>query len=218
MRGAGGAAGYVPVALSATDYIELLPARWQAINAHGVKLNHRSYDSVDLNPFRRQPSGVRAKKNSWEVHHDPYDVNRIWVRNHWDGGWIMCYWKHLHRVRCPSGSSRGITPAKSSPTRASSQPRRRSPTRSLRCSPRPAAAQCRRATRSANLRRRHQASAGGWWHAPRLRRAPRQRTRADPPVPALPSDDPGAEPDDAGSAEVVPLPIFNARVEAARWW
>ena len=97
------AAGYVPVALSADDYIELLPARWQAINAYGVKLNYRTYDSVELNPFRRQPSGVRAKKNRWQVHHDPYDVSRIWVRNHWDGGWIMCYWKHLHRVPVPFG-------------------------------------------------------------------------------------------------------------------
>jgi putative transposase len=30
------AAGYVPVALSAADYVELLPARWQAINAYAA--------------------------------------------------------------------------------------------------------------------------------------------------------------------------------------
>jgi putative transposase len=30
------AAGYVPVALSAGDYVELLPATWRAINAYGV--------------------------------------------------------------------------------------------------------------------------------------------------------------------------------------
>src|SRR4029450_1238724 len=27
----------------------------------------------------------------------------IWVRNHWDGGWITVYWKHLHRVPVPFG-------------------------------------------------------------------------------------------------------------------
>ena len=67
----------MPVALSAQDYIELLPARWQAINSYGIKISHRVYDSAELNPWRRQPSGVTAKKNLWEVHHDPYDVSQI---------------------------------------------------------------------------------------------------------------------------------------------
>ena len=47
------AAGYVPVALAAGDYIELLPAAWRAINAYGVKISHRIYDGEELNPFRR---------------------------------------------------------------------------------------------------------------------------------------------------------------------
>src|SRR6266487_105952 len=96
-------AGYVPVALSAQDYIELLPARWQAINSYGIKINHRVYDSAELNPWRRQPSGVSAKKNLWEVHHDPYDVSQIWVRNHRQGGWITATWKHLNSVPAPFG-------------------------------------------------------------------------------------------------------------------
>jgi putative transposase len=97
------AAGYVPVALSADDYIELLPARWRAINAYGIKINHRTYDSNELNALRRQPSGVKEKRDLWEVHHDPYDVSRIWVRNHWDGGWITVFWKHLDKVAAPFG-------------------------------------------------------------------------------------------------------------------
>jgi len=97
------AAGYVPVALSADDYIELLPARWQAINADGIKLNYRTYDSDALNPLRRQRSGVTERKDRWEVHHDPYDVSRVWVRDHWNGGWIIAFWKHLHRVPMPFG-------------------------------------------------------------------------------------------------------------------
>ena len=31
-------AGYLPLALSADDYVELLPACWRVINAYGVKL------------------------------------------------------------------------------------------------------------------------------------------------------------------------------------
>ena len=96
-------AGYVPVALSAQDYIELLPARWQAINSYGIKISHRVYDSAELNPWRRQPSGVTAKKNLWEVHHDPYDVSQVWVRNHHQGGWITATWKHLDSAPAPFG-------------------------------------------------------------------------------------------------------------------
>ena len=40
----------------------------------------------------------------WEVHHDPYDVSRVWVRDHHTGsGWIEATWRHLHRVPVPFG-------------------------------------------------------------------------------------------------------------------
>jgi hypothetical protein len=97
------AAGYVPVALSSDDYVELLPASWRAINAYGIKLNHRTYDHAELGPLRRQDSGVAARKHLWEVHHDPYDVTRIWVRNHWGQGWITVPWRHLGSVPVPFG-------------------------------------------------------------------------------------------------------------------
>jgi hypothetical protein len=96
-------AGYVPVALSAEDYVELLPATWRAINAYGIKISRRVYDGDELNPFRRQPSGVRARKDLWEVRHDPYDVSRVWVRNHWEGGWITVFWRHLRSAPAPFG-------------------------------------------------------------------------------------------------------------------
>jgi hypothetical protein len=96
-------AGYVPVALSADDYIELLPATWRAINAYGVKIRYRTYDDEALNPLRLQRSGVKDHKNLWEIHYDPYDVSRIWVRDHWQGGWITLFWKQLHRIAAPFG-------------------------------------------------------------------------------------------------------------------
>ena len=95
------AAGYVPVALGPDDYIELLPASWRAVNAYGIKLARRSYDSEELNPLRLQPSGVREKKNLHEVRRDPYDVSRIHVRG--PDGWITVFWKHLDRAPLPFG-------------------------------------------------------------------------------------------------------------------
>lgn len=98
------ACGYVPVALTGDDYIELLPSLWRAVNDYGIKIKRRTYDSPDLAGLRRQHSGVKEKKGLWAVHHDPYDVSRIWVRNHHAGsGWIEATWKHLHRVPIPFG-------------------------------------------------------------------------------------------------------------------
>ena len=91
----------MPVALGPDDYIELLPVSWRAVNAYGIKLARRSYDSEELNPLRLQPSGVREKKNLHEIRHDPYDVSRIHVRG--PDGWITVFWKHLDRAPLPFG-------------------------------------------------------------------------------------------------------------------
>lgn len=98
------ACGYVPVALSGEDYIELLPADWRVVNDYGIRIKNRTYDSDDLGPMRRQHSGVTAKRGLWEIHRDPYDVSRIWVRNHRGGDeWVQATWKHLHRAPVPFG-------------------------------------------------------------------------------------------------------------------
>jgi hypothetical protein len=55
------AAGYVPVPLGPEDYIELPPAEWRVINSYGVKIGLRTYDSRELNPYLRQPSGIEAR-------------------------------------------------------------------------------------------------------------------------------------------------------------
>ena len=93
----------MPLALSPDDHIELLPATWRAVNAYGIKISRRVYDGAELNPLRMQHSGVTARKGLWEIHHDPYDISRIWVRDHWNGGWITVFWTQLHRVAAPFG-------------------------------------------------------------------------------------------------------------------
>ncbi|MFJ9947665.1 Mu transposase C-terminal domain-containing protein [Kitasatospora sp. NPDC091207] len=96
--------GYVPVALSGLDYVELLPAAWRAVNSYGVRINNRTYDSPELGPMRLRDSGVTAKRGLWEVHRDPYDASRVWVRDHrGDGGWVQATWKYLNRAPVPFG-------------------------------------------------------------------------------------------------------------------
>jgi hypothetical protein len=95
------AAGYVPVALTGEDYIELLPAQWRGIGDGGIRIDYRTYNCADLAPYRRLSSGLAARDGRWEVHYDPYDLTRIWVRNHHHGGWITVPWTHLAMVTQP---------------------------------------------------------------------------------------------------------------------
>jgi hypothetical protein len=204
------AAGYVPVALSADDYVELLPARWHAVNAYGIKVNRRTYDGQELNPFRQQPSGVREHKNLWEIHHDPYDVSRIWVRDHWNGGWITVFWTQLHRVAAPFGEL-AWDHVRSQQPRATEE-------------------EIADAVASL-LRRADQGPAGNAEDTGSGKLASRDRrvvarTRAAQPLPvprAGPGQDAVAADDSTGSgdgqlAEVIPMPIFDPFAEADKPW
>jgi hypothetical protein len=208
-------AGYVPVALSAQDYIELLPARWQAINSYGIKISHRVYDSAGLNPWRRQPSGVTAKKNLWEVHHDPYDVSQIWVRNHHEGGWITATWKYLSSAPAPFGElawdhARQHLAAQG---RQASEAEIAQAVAALlqRAGPTPELGQTagRPSKRELRVAARTKATAAPAWPRP----------GPDPPAAQAAGDAETAEDTHTGSlADVVPLRVFDAREEASRWW
>ena len=203
------AAGYVPVALSAEDYVELLPARWHAVNAYGIKVSRRTYDGQELNPFRQQPSGVKEHKNLWEVHYDPYDVSRIWVRDHWNGGWVTVFWTQLHRVAAPFGEL------------AWDHARTRQP----------GATEEELADAVDGLLRRASQGPGDTSPQKPARRDRRvtARTKAAQPLPASraatpePANGgemaPAADPDGGGElAKVIPMPIFDPFAEADKPW
>jgi hypothetical protein len=116
-------AGYTSVGLSPDDYVELLPAKWQTIGAAGVRIGRRTYDSDALDVLHGQPSGITTRNDKWEIHYDPYDVSRVWVRNHHATGWIMLFWKHLRQAPALSESWPGTMFSANGP----STPRKNSP-------------------------------------------------------------------------------------------
>ncbi|SFM50866.1 Mu transposase, C-terminal [Saccharopolyspora antimicrobica] len=207
-------AGYVPVPLSADDYIELLPVSWNAINKYGIRLNRRTYDCKALGPYRRQHSGVERKKGLWEVHYDPYDVTRVWVRNHHDGGWITVAWKHMRSMPAPFGelawqhartvlAQRGqdaateaeIAEAAAALLDKAEQGPDMDPKESTR--QRRVAGRTRATNKSAE---------------PRPQEPPEEQI---PEVSTTSDDDVDAA--DEPIAEVIPLPVFDARKEAEKW-
>jgi hypothetical protein len=92
-----GVTGHVPVLLSEEDYIELMPVRRLGINDYGIRFDYRTYDHEVLNPHRGHKS--TASDGMWEVHHNPYDPQQIWVRL--PGGWAEIPWIHRERVSLP---------------------------------------------------------------------------------------------------------------------
>ena len=210
------AAGYVPVALGAEDYIELLPADWRAVNHYGIKINHRVYDGPELDQLRRQHSGVDAKRGLWEIHHDPYDVSRIWLRHHWNGGWITLFWKHLRGSPAPFGEL-AWDHELAQVREAGGDPNEREIAQAV----------------GDLLARAHQGPEGtAGAGAPKpTKRDKRVAARTAAVGPSLPTDvvpiarpaqpaepEPLEEEEDGELAEVVPLGVFDARKEAQKWW
>ena len=108
------AAGYLPLTLSGEGYLELLPVEWRQINAYGIRIGYRTYDCVELGAYRLQHSGVTARRGLWEVHYDPYDATKVFLRT--PDGWVTVPWTHLPMGLRRSPSSPGATPASSPPS------------------------------------------------------------------------------------------------------
>ena len=215
------AAGYAPVALGPNDYIELLPAEWRAINHYGVKIDHRIYDDPALREYRRQSSHVTAKHGLWEVHRDPYDITRIWVRDHWNGtGWITAFWKLLRGAPAPFGElawdhalARLREQGNNDPTQQQIAAAVQDLLSRAHAGPPAAARASSPAARDLRIAARTEAD-----------RSALPAELAAPPAPSetSPASATGAaedeQPEDADDDVVVPLGIFDARREARKRW
>lgn len=205
--------GYVTVPLAAEDYIELLQVSWNAIGKEGIKLKRRVYDDKALSPYRRQHSGVAAKKGLWEVRYDPYDITRVWVRNHHDGGWIMVPWKHLRTAPVPFGETawqharavlahRGQDPATEAEIAQAAAALLDKAEQGSPDKPKATMKDKRVAGRT-------RATSAPTWPRPE----PQPQNQPDPHV-----DESNQAPESAEStAKVIPLPVFDARKEAEKW-
>jgi hypothetical protein len=99
-----GISGYVPLPLSGDDYLELLPAVFRTVNDYGLTIDNRTYDCKALNPYRRLDSGLPGGNSKrWEVHHDPYDITVVWLRDHRSDEWVTVPWVYRSLAGQPFG-------------------------------------------------------------------------------------------------------------------
>ena len=194
------AAGYLPVTLTGEDYLELLPVAWRAVNEYGIQIDYRTYDASGLGPYRRQHSGNAARRGLYEVHYDPYDLTRVFVRT--PDGWVTALWTHLPMVSAPFADF------------------------TWRHARRLTAQAGRDDTSEAEVARvldelLTRAQAGPHEDKASARIAARTRVAAAahrPPVPEDPPESQAAEKErEEQMAEVIPLGTFDARAVADRW-
>jgi len=191
-------AGYLPVVLTGTDYLELLPVKWRAINDYGIRIDYRTYDCRELGDYRREHSGLAGKRGLWEVHYDPYDLSQVFVRT--PDGWITVPWTHRlmvtapfadftwrHARRLAAESGRDVTETEIARTLDALLTR-------AEHGPDKAGARITARTRTAAAT-----------HRPEL------------PAPVDVADGHASPADPAQDAQVIPFGVFDADAEAERW-
>ena len=201
------ASGYLPVALTAGDYIELLPAEWRRVNAYGIRLARRSYDSEELNPLRLQPSGISEHDDRWEIRHDPYDISKIHVRG--PDGWITVFWKHLDRAPLPFGELAWDHAARSLGREATEEQIADAVTALLR-----RAGVGPEGERTTMSKRDRRVAARTMASVPAA--GPQDPPSPVPGEPAPPPDEDGSR--DEPLAKVIPMPAFDPFAEADKRW
>ena len=198
------ACGYVPVALSGQDYIELLPAAWRAVNSYGIRINNRTYDAPELGPMRRRDSGVTAKRGLWEVHRDPYDVSRVWVRNHRGGGeWVQATWKYLNRAPVPFGDLAWDHVSHQLPKATEKELAEAVAALLTRAHAGPARPAAKKSRKAATAKKDRRVAARTKATAPTPATTPPPTNTQDEPAPHEPAED------EETMAEVIPLGLFD---------
>jgi hypothetical protein len=198
------ACGYVPVALSGQDYIELLPAAWRAVNSYGIRINNRTYDAPELGPMRRRDSGITAKRGLWEVHRDPYDVSRVWVRNHrGDGEWVQATWKYLNRAPVPFGDLAWDHVSHQLPKATEEEFAEAVAALLTRAHAGPARPTAKRSRKAATAKKDRRVAARTKATTPTAATTPTPPSTQNEPAPHEPAED------DETMAEVIPLGLFD---------
>ncbi|KPN44999.1 integrase [Mycobacterium intracellulare subsp. chimaera] len=203
--------GYVPVPLTGDEYVALLPSIKRVIASDGVTIDHRVYDSDALNECRGEDSGVPGQGKRWRVHYDPYDVTRIWVRNHHGEGYIPAYWRQLHTVPQPFGNdvwdhARKIAAERGERTHTEESIKAAVDDLLDRASPPPSASRRRKSAKDRRVVARAKAAA-------QLPPSIPEHAQLDS-TPSLLAPEECPEED---IAPVIPLPVFDAEKEAETW-
>jgi putative transposase len=84
--------GFIPMPLTAREYIALMPIHYRTIQADGITIDYRRYDSALLQDYRLADSGDSKNNGKWAVKYHPNDPSAVWVKDPETQEWIECLW------------------------------------------------------------------------------------------------------------------------------
>lgn len=82
----------IQIPFDVNTYISLLPVKWRTLQAYGITIDHRTYDSADLRELRRTKSTYPGRNGKWPIHVDPYNVQTVWIPI--GDQWLPLEWAH----------------------------------------------------------------------------------------------------------------------------
>ena len=82
----------IEIPFDESTYIGLLPVKWRTLQAYGVTIDHRTYDSDGIRALRRTKSPFPDRNGKWPIHFDPYNVQTVWMPI--DDSWVPLEWNH----------------------------------------------------------------------------------------------------------------------------
>ena len=88
----------IPLPITVTEYVSLLPYETRQIRAEGIQMGKEFFDSEELN-------GLRGTRTKHQVHYDPYDEDRVWVKHPESDEWIECVSRTVRLSTIPFGRS-----------------------------------------------------------------------------------------------------------------
>lgn len=82
----------IQIPFDVNTYISLLPVKWRTLQAYGITIDHRTYDSAALRQLRRTKSTYPGHGGKWPIHVDPYNLQTVWIPV--DNEWVPLQWSH----------------------------------------------------------------------------------------------------------------------------
>lgn len=82
----------IEIPFDESTYIGLLPVKWRTLQAYGVTIDHRTYDSDGIRALRRTKSPFPGRDGKRLIHFDPYNVQTVWMPI--DDSWVPLEWNH----------------------------------------------------------------------------------------------------------------------------
>lgn len=85
----------IPIPDIADLYVRHLESNFRVIQHYGIDHAGMGFDSAELSPLYRQPSGDALHDNKFLVKWDPDYPTVLWVMDPFAKAWIVCPWKRL---------------------------------------------------------------------------------------------------------------------------